>query len=78
MPQDFEELMKSKSGTRWGNKFGMLLLPVYYHKTGGGGDPVDYVKRAKVMIDRKKQSLEGHFSYQIGDFVMSWFGSKVE
>lgn len=29
------------------------------------------------MIDRKKRTLEGHFSYRIGYLVMSWFGSKV-
>lgn len=73
--QDLSNLMKSNSGTRWGNKFGMLLLPTYYHK--GGDDPLSYVKRAKKMIDSKKLTLEGHFSYKIGNLVMSWFGAKV-
>ncbi|KAL5788281.1 hypothetical protein ACOSP7_005230 [Xanthoceras sorbifolium] len=73
--QELCDLMKSNTGSEWGNKFGMLLLPVYYHKTGG--NPLDYLKRAKAMIDRKKQSLEAHFSYNIGDFLMSWFGPKV-
>lgn len=73
--QDFSELMKSKSGARWGNKFGMLLLPVYYHK--GGSDPLQFVKRAKAMIDKKKLSLEGPCSYKIGDLIMSIFGAKV-
>lgn len=73
--QDLSKLMKSNSGTRWGNKFGMLLLPTYYHKVGA--DPLSYVKRAKKMIDSKKLTLEGHFSYKIGNLVMSWFGAKV-
>ncbi|KAG5625179.1 hypothetical protein H5410_010397 [Solanum commersonii] len=73
--QDFSELMKSKSGARWGNKFGMLLLPVYYHK--GGSDPLQFVKRAKAMIDKKKLSLEGPCSYKIGDLIMSIFGPKL-
>ncbi|KAK4378447.1 hypothetical protein RND71_000309 [Anisodus tanguticus] len=68
--QDFSQLMNSKSGARWGNKFGMLLLPVYYHK--GGSDPLQYVRRAKAMIDKKKLSLEGPCSYKIGDFIMSF------
>ncbi|KAK3018577.1 hypothetical protein RJ639_004302 [Escallonia herrerae] len=72
--QDLSELMKSNSPTRWGNKFGMLLLPVHYHRSHS--DPLQYVKRAKAMIDRKKLSLEAHFSYGIGNFVMSCFGSK--
>ncbi|XP_062177559.1 wax ester synthase/diacylglycerol acyltransferase 11-like [Alnus glutinosa] len=73
--QDLSDLMKDKSGSRWGNKFGMILLPVYYHKSGS--DPLQYLKRAKAMIDQKKQSLEAHFSYKIGYFVMSYLGSKA-
>ncbi|XP_044487737.1 wax ester synthase/diacylglycerol acyltransferase 11-like isoform X2 [Mangifera indica] len=73
--QELSEMMKrKKSGSRWGNKFGILLLPVYYHKAGP--DPLAYLRRAKAMIDRKKRTLEGHFSYRIGYLVMSWFGSK--
>ncbi|KAJ0010398.1 hypothetical protein Pint_33910 [Pistacia integerrima] len=75
--QELSEMMKRKnSGSRWGNKFGMLLLPVYYHKAGPESDPLAYLRRAKAMIDRKKRTLEGHFSYKIGHLVMSWFGSK--
>ncbi|PHT62644.1 hypothetical protein T459_33539 [Capsicum annuum] len=73
--QDFSELMDSKKGARWGNKFGMLLLPIYYHK--GGSDPLQFVKRSKAMIDKKKLSLEGPCSYKIGNFVMSFFGPKL-
>ncbi|KAM7252426.1 hypothetical protein ACFE04_024309 [Oxalis oulophora] len=72
--QDLNELMKSNPKTRWGNKFGMILLPVYYHKTGDS--PLEYLKRAKKMIDRKKKSLEAYMSYVIGDFVTTWLGSK--
>ncbi|KAF3615687.1 putative 40S ribosomal protein S16-like [Capsicum annuum] len=73
--QDFSQLMDSKKGARWGNKFGMLLLPIYYHK--GGSDPLQFVKRSKAMIDKKKLSLEGPCSYKIGNFVMSFFGPKL-
>uniref|UniRef100_A0A5B7BHR8 Putative O-acyltransferase WSD1-like n=1 Tax=Davidia involucrata TaxID=16924 RepID=A0A5B7BHR8_DAVIN len=73
--QDLSDLMRSNSGSRWGNKFGMVLLPIYYHK--GGADPLQHVKRAKTMLDRKKQSLEAHFSYKIGYFVMSYLGPKL-
>ncbi|XP_027112524.1 O-acyltransferase WSD1-like [Coffea eugenioides] len=73
--QDFSKLLDSKSGTRFGNQFGMLLLPVYYHK--GGSDPLQFVRRAKAMIDKKKLSLEALFSYKIGYFVMSCFGAKL-
>ncbi|KAE8007995.1 hypothetical protein FH972_004545 [Carpinus fangiana] len=73
--QDLSDLMKDNSGSRWGNKFGMMLLPVYYHKSRS--DPLQYLKRAKVMIDQKKHSLEAHFSYKIGYFVMTYLGSKA-
>ncbi|XP_024980668.1 O-acyltransferase WSD1-like [Cynara cardunculus var. scolymus] len=72
--QEITELMKKKSGSRWGNKFGMMLLPIYYHTNGS--DPLEYLKRAKKMIDRKKLSLEPFLSYKIGYFVMKCFGAK--
>lgn len=74
--QELSNLMKSNSGAKWGNKFGMILLPIYYHRSKSS-NPVEYLKRAKVMIDRKKKSLEAHLSYKIGDFVMSTLGPKV-
>ncbi|KAK7308206.1 hypothetical protein VNO77_41806 [Canavalia gladiata] len=73
--QELSNLMRSNSGARWGNKFGMILLPIYYHRTSSS-DPLEYLKRAKAMIDRKKRSLEANFSYKIGDFVMSTVGPK--
>ncbi|KHG19381.1 O-acyltransferase WSD1 [Gossypium arboreum] len=34
------------------------------------------LQRAKVMVDRKKQSLEAYFSYRIGDLIVSLLGIK--
>ena len=76
--QDLSALMKDNSVSPWGNKFGMILLPVYYHTSGADPDPLQYVKRAKVMIDRKKHSVESHFSYKIGYLVMTYLGSMVK
>lgn len=59
----------------WGNKFGFLVLPAYYHKSGS--DPLEYLRRAKAMIDQKKSSLESFFSYKFGYLVMSILGAKV-
>ncbi|KAL6531788.1 hypothetical protein OROMI_028151 [Orobanche minor] len=73
--QDMSMLMDSNSKTQWGNKFGMLLLPVYYHR--GDSDPIQFVKRAKAMIDKKKLSLEAIFSYRVGDLTMSLLGAKL-
>ncbi|XAR59436.1 hypothetical protein NMG60_11015275 [Bertholletia excelsa] len=73
--KDLSKLMEGDPGTRWGNRFGLFLFPVYYQ--GSKVDPLQHLKRAKAMIDQKKQSLEAHFSYKLGDFAMSCFGPKM-
>ncbi|CAN1278617.1 Wax ester synthase/diacylglycerol acyltransferase 6 [Linum perenne] len=71
------QMMKSSSAAKWGNKFGMMLLPLYYQRSNEGSDPLEPVRIAKKMIDRKKKSVESHFSYRVGDLIMSLFGPKV-
>ncbi|KAJ0640221.1 putative O-acyltransferase WSD1 [Helianthus annuus] len=74
--QDIKELMKKNAGTAgWGNKVGIVLLPVYYHRNRS--DPLQYLKRAKMMMDRKKLSMEAFLSHQMGYFVMKYFGAKA-
>ncbi|KGN43919.1 O-acyltransferase WSD1 [Cucumis sativus] len=73
--QDLSDMMKGNKGSRWGNKLGILLLPVNYYTKAL--DPLQYVKRTKKMLDRKKRTFEAHFSYGIGKLVMSFLGPKV-
>ncbi|XP_058191088.1 wax ester synthase/diacylglycerol acyltransferase 11-like isoform X2 [Rhododendron vialii] len=73
--QELSDMMRGDSGIRWGNKFGMLLAPVYYHQ--GGANPLQYVKIAKQMMDQKKQSLEAQFSYNGEKCIMIYFGPQV-
>ncbi|KAL3722368.1 hypothetical protein ACJRO7_034703 [Eucalyptus globulus] len=73
--RELSNSMKGNPGLRWGNKFGILLLPVHYHRSSG--DPLEYLRKAKSMIDRKKKSLEAHFSYRIGDIVMTYLGARI-
>ncbi|EPS64282.1 hypothetical protein M569_10500, partial [Genlisea aurea] len=61
--------------TQWGNKFGMILLPVYYHKRES--NPLDSVRRAKEMIDKKKLSLEAFFSYKLLHLITAKLASIV-
>ncbi|CAN1192422.1 Wax ester synthase/diacylglycerol acyltransferase 11 [Linum perenne] len=76
--QEIANMMKSKSGARWGNKFGMILLPLKYcSRNEGLDDPLEIVRRTTKMVNRKKKSLEAYFSYHIGDMVMSLLGPKV-
>ncbi|XP_057546395.1 wax ester synthase/diacylglycerol acyltransferase 4-like [Amaranthus tricolor] len=75
--QEISTMMEGNSiGTKWGNKFGLFLLPIHCH-TKSGENPLENVKKAKKMLDRKKQSLEAHFSYKTGKLAMSLFGPKV-
>ncbi|KAF8013045.1 hypothetical protein BT93_I1037 [Corymbia citriodora subsp. variegata] len=73
--QELSDLMKGNPGLRWGNKFGILLLPICYHRSSG--DPLEYLRRAKSMIDQKKKSLEAHFSYKIGHIIMSYLAARI-
>ncbi|WCJ41961.1 O-acyltransferase (WSD1-like) family protein [Euphorbia peplus] len=72
--QELTDTVNINSRSRWGNKFGMLLLPTYYHK---GIEALQYVKNAQKMTNMKKKTLEAPFSYRLGDLVMSWLGPKV-
>ncbi|XP_026399853.1 O-acyltransferase WSD1-like [Papaver somniferum] len=75
--QEMSSLVKSSSVTSWwGNKFAFLLLPIYPHKNVGN-DALQYVKNAKEMLDKKKLSLEAHFTYAISKLAMSLLGPKV-
>ncbi|MBA0586652.1 hypothetical protein Gorai_017385 [Gossypium raimondii] len=72
--QELSEVMEKNSKARWGNKFGAILIPVFHHK--GGNNPLQYLKRAKVMNDKKKHSMEAYFTYKIRDLVMTLLGPK--
>ncbi|XP_047337348.1 wax ester synthase/diacylglycerol acyltransferase 11-like [Impatiens glandulifera] len=72
---ELSQLMKSKSGSRWGNKIGIVLMPFRYQV--GGTDPLQSLRWAKAMVDKKKLSLESFFSHKFGLLVMSCFGPKV-
>ncbi|GLJ31029.1 hypothetical protein SUGI_0620780 [Cryptomeria japonica] len=53
--KDIKEMMKPESGAPWGNHFGVLHIPML---TANAESPLDFVRRAKKMIDRKKMSRE--------------------
>lgn len=73
--QDFSNLMNSHVGTRHGNRFGMILFPVCYYSNYS--DPLQFVRRAKAMIDKKKLSLEAIISYIVSFLVTCLFGAKL-
>ncbi|WOG96608.1 hypothetical protein DCAR_0415944 [Daucus carota subsp. sativus] len=59
---------------RFGNKIGYVILPF---KIGLRDDPLDYVRQAKAVIDRKKASLEPFFTYLFLKFFIKFFGIRA-
>ncbi|XP_026395755.1 O-acyltransferase WSD1-like [Papaver somniferum] len=74
---DMANLVKSISvSSWWGNKFGYILFPIYPHKRVGN-DPLQYVKNAKEMLDKKKLSFEAPITYAITKSVMLLLGPRA-
>lgn len=74
--QEMSKLMAEGGTTPWGNEFGFVLLPIHYHRTCPGEDPLEHVRRAKQMSDRKKLSLEAYFTHSTCDFLTAFFGPE--
>ncbi|PON98013.1 O-acyltransferase [Trema orientale] len=73
--QDLADMMEKNTVAKWGNWIGYVLLP---YDIGLKDDPLDYIRKAKVTIDRKKHSLEALFTSSIADVVLKLFGIKVK
>ncbi|KAF5442282.1 hypothetical protein F2P56_034956 [Juglans regia] len=72
--QDMADMMAKGSKIRWGNVIGYLFLPFTIALQD---DPLDYVRKAKAIIDRKKLSLEPIFTSTCLGLVFRTFGTKV-
>ncbi|KAL8136101.1 wax ester synthase/diacylglycerol acyltransferase 11-like isoform X1 [Apium graveolens] len=59
---------------RFGNKIGYVILPF---NIGIQADPLDYIRQAKAVIDRKKASLEPLFTYLFLKYFIKFFGIKA-
>ncbi|CAN8252760.1 unnamed protein product [Cochlearia groenlandica] len=68
------DMMAKKSKCRWGNLFGYILLPF---SVGLETDPLEYVRRAKATVDRKKHSLEAVFSMAFFKLLLKVLGLKA-
>ncbi|KAF5442284.1 hypothetical protein F2P56_034958 [Juglans regia] len=72
--QDMADMMAKGSKIRGGNVIGYLFLPFTIALQD---DPLDYVRKAKAIIDRKKLSLEPIFTSTSLGLVFRTFGTKV-
>ncbi|GAB2288135.1 hypothetical protein Dimus_022479, partial [Dionaea muscipula] len=66
-------MMEKDTRARWGNCIGCVLLPF---SIGLRDDPLDYVREAKAIVDRKKHSLEAVCTFYISQILLNLFGAK--
>ncbi|KAK8497266.1 hypothetical protein V6N12_047037 [Hibiscus sabdariffa] len=72
--QAMADMMKKKSKAKWGNKFGFICVPF---NIALQNDPLDYLRQAKAIVQRKKLSLQALCTYMTNNCVVRLFGSKV-
>nr|GEU46415.1 O-acyltransferase WSD1-like [Tanacetum cinerariifolium] len=63
----------TKDGT-WGNKTGYVLFPLHIKHER---DPLDYVRKAHALMQRKKESLEPLFTSLVSNLFLKLFGFKI-
>ena len=63
-----------ESDVKWGNELGFIILPFHIALHD---DPLQYVRKAKKVVDRKKSSLEVVFTHLAADVILKIFGLKV-
>ncbi|KAL6614730.1 hypothetical protein ACP70R_037000 [Stipagrostis hirtigluma subsp. patula] len=62
------------NAARWGNQLGYMIIPFHLAKHD---DPIEYVRKAKKVALRKKNSMESVFTYWSADLVVKLFGIKA-
>lgn len=75
--QTLADLMADESNNPkwgWGNRIGYIILPL---TVGLQDDPLEHLRRAKAMVDRKKLSLEATFSFHSAILLIKLFGAKA-
>jgi hypothetical protein len=74
--QECLEMIESgkEKDVKWGNELGFIILPFHI---GLHDDPLQYVRKAKKIVDRKKSSLEVVFTHLAAEVILKIFGLKV-
>ncbi|XP_062120129.1 wax ester synthase/diacylglycerol acyltransferase 5-like [Humulus lupulus] len=68
------DMMAKNSKTKWGNWIGYLLLPF---NIALQDDPLDYVRQAKAIVDRKKHSFEAICTYFCAQLLLKILGAEL-
>ncbi|KAL9250228.1 Wax ester synthase/diacylglycerol acyltransferase 11-like protein [Drosera capensis] len=72
--QELADMMEKGSKCRWGNKVGVLLVPLHVSLEE---DPLEYVRRVNANLNQKKLLLEATYSYYSTWLFLKVFGIKV-
>ncbi|KAL6593808.1 hypothetical protein ACP70R_048709 [Stipagrostis hirtigluma subsp. patula] len=72
--QKLAKMMESSKHMKWGNRLGYIILPFHIALHD---DPLEYVRKAKKTVDRKKHSLEATLTHMITEAATKLFGVKV-
>ena len=66
--------MAKGSKCTWGNWIGYIIFPFSISLCD---DPLEHLRRAKFIIDRKKNSFEALLTFIVGNFILKSFGVQV-
>ncbi|GMN44405.1 hypothetical protein TIFTF001_013604 [Ficus carica] len=72
--QALADMMAKNSKAKWGNLLGYLLLPF---NIALQDDPLDYVRQAKAIMDRKKHSYEAPCTYFCARLLQKVVGDEL-
>ncbi|XP_054798543.1 wax ester synthase/diacylglycerol acyltransferase 11-like isoform X2 [Prosopis cineraria] len=74
--QELADMMGERSKARWGwgNCLGFVVVPFVI---ASQDDPLQYLRQAKAIIDRKKHSLESICTFYCSKLVLKFLGIKV-
>ncbi|XP_078443792.1 wax ester synthase/diacylglycerol acyltransferase 3-like [Wolffia australiana] len=73
--KDLVESVREGKEIEWGNNIGHFLLGIDLKEEDT--DPLNYVLKAKEMLDRKKMSFEGYVTHRSGEVMKSILGPQV-
>ena len=68
------EMIEKNAIVIQGNCFGFVLIPLDIAQLQ---NPLDYVHKAKISMDRKKRSLEAQCTFYILQLFLNLFGFRV-
>eukprot|EP01018_Ginkgo_biloba_P023750 Gb_05377 [translate_table: standard] len=72
--QNLQDMLKPDTQTPWGNHFGFLHMPMPVKKFES---PLEYVRKAKQIMDRKKMSLVVFLTIRALEYLVRFKGPQV-